>query len=207
MRLTLFHAPNACSMASYLALEEAGADYEVVRLDLRGGEQRRPEYLAVNPKGRVPALACDRGTLTESVAILAYIAQAYPRARLAPLDDPFAFARLQAFNAYLASTVHVAYAHNFRGARWADDPAAIAEMKRKAPQVFADSFGIIEDGLAEGGWVMGEAYSVGDPYLFTFATWMANVGVDIARFPRVQDHARRMRERPAVRKVLAENEA
>ena len=79
--LTLFYAPATCALASHIALEDAGADYVARRVDFRAGEQRSPEYLAVNPKGRVPALAADRGILTETPAILAYIAQTYPQAR------------------------------------------------------------------------------------------------------------------------------
>src|SRR6187399_2423184 len=98
--MKFFFGPHSCALASHIALEEAGADYEAVRLDLKAGDQRKPEYLKVNPKGRVPALVTDRGVLTENPAILAYVAQAYPDARLAPLDDPWAFGQAQAFNSY-----------------------------------------------------------------------------------------------------------
>src|SRR5690348_6815158 len=101
----LFYSPGSCALASHIALEEASAEYTAARVNFSGNEQRSPEYLAVNPKGRVPALVTDDGILTETPAILAYIAQCYPQAKLAPLDDPFAFARLQAFNSYLCSTV------------------------------------------------------------------------------------------------------
>ncbi len=131
--LRLFYAQNTCALASHIALEEAHAPYEAVRVDFRANEQRKPEYLAINPKGRVPALVTDRGILTETPAILAFVAQSFPAARLAPAGDPFEFARVQAFNSYLCSTVHVAHAHRMRGYRWADDPAAIAEMQRKVP--------------------------------------------------------------------------
>src|SRR5688572_13285101 len=109
--LKLFYAPGSCALASHIALEESGAPYEAERVDLGGGQQRSPAYLKLNPKGRVPALATDRGVISENPAILAYIAQAFPKAKLAPLDDPFAFARIQAFNGYLSSTLHVAHAH------------------------------------------------------------------------------------------------
>ena len=82
--LKLFYAVGTCALASHIALEEAGAQYETVRLNFADGEQRKPEYLKVNPKGRVPALVTDKGVLTETPAILAYIAQLYPRASLAP---------------------------------------------------------------------------------------------------------------------------
>jgi glutathione S-transferase len=95
--LTLYYATNTCALASHIALEEAGAAYETRWVDFGAAEQTKPEYLKINPKGRVPALVTDRGALTETPAILAYIAQTHAAARLAPLDDPFAFADLQAF--------------------------------------------------------------------------------------------------------------
>src|SRR5215813_743796 len=131
--LKLFYAPHTCALASHIALEEAGAVYEAVRIDFRSGEQKKPEYLKINPKGRVPALVTDRGILTETPAILAYVAQAYPKANLAPLADPFAFARAQSFNSYLCSTAHVNHAHLGRGSRWADESSSIEDMKRKVP--------------------------------------------------------------------------
>jgi glutathione S-transferase len=91
--IKLYYAPHTCSLASHIALEEAGAEYSTVRIDFDKEEQRSPEYLAVNPKGRVPAMVTDRGILTETPAMLAFIAQSFPRAQLAPLADPFASRR------------------------------------------------------------------------------------------------------------------
>ena len=113
--LKLFYAPGTCALASRIALEEAGAEYEIARVNFAQNEQRSADYLKINPKGRVPALVTEKGVLTETTAILAYVAQAFPAANLAMLDDPFEFARLQAFNSYLASTVHVNHAHGRRG--------------------------------------------------------------------------------------------
>ena len=204
--MKLFHAWGSCSLASLIALEEAGADYELVVMSTRDGDQRKPEYLAVNPKGRVPALVTDRGVLTETPAILSYIPETYPRARLLP-EDAWARARAHAFMSYLCSTVHVAHAHKHRGYRWADDPAALADMTRKVPEVEAACFQLIEDTMFKGPWVLGGAYSICDPYLFTLSGWLADDGVDIGRFPKVAAHAERMLARPAVRKVLAERAA
>jgi glutathione S-transferase len=202
--IKLYYAVNTCALASHIALEEAGAEYSTVRIDFAKSEQRSPEYLAINPKGRVPAMVTDRGILTETPAMLAFIAQSFPRAGLAPLDDPFAFAEVQAFNSYLCSTVHVAHAHRMRGTRWADDPAAIAAMQRKVPQSVGACFDLIEQGVLKGPWVMGEAYTICDPYLFTLAEWLEGDGVDLARLPRVLDHHARMGERPAVQKAVGQ---
>jgi glutathione S-transferase len=204
--LKLFYAANSCAMASHIALQDSGADYETVRLEFRSNDQRKPEYLAINPKGRVPALVTDRGILTETPAILAFIAQIFPQSRLAPLDDAFAFARIQAFNSYLCATVHVAHAHRVRGYRWvdADDVGAIAAMQKKVPQSVAECFDLIEREMFVGPWVMGDSYTISDPYLFTLAQWLETDGVDPARFPKVRDHRLRMSERAAVKTVLAE---
>jgi glutathione S-transferase len=202
--IKLYYTPDTCALASHIALEEAGANYSTVRIDFATDEQRSPNYLAINPKGRVPAMVTERGILTETPAMLAFIAQSFPQARLAPLDDPFAFAQVQAFNSYLCSTVHVAHAHRMRGRRWADDAAAIAEMKRKVPESVGACYELIEKKMLAGPWVMGERYTICDPYLFTLAQWMEGDGVDPARFPNVSDHRRRMAERPAVRQAIAD---
>ena len=201
--LTLYYTPQTCALASHIALEEAGADYRAERIDFAKEEQRQPAYLAVNPKGRVPALVTPSGVLTETPAILAYIAQTFPAARLAPLDDPFGFAAVQAFNSYLCSTLHVAHAHRMRGHRWADDPAAIAAMQRKVPETVAAGFDHIESHAFAGPYVTGDTYTIADPYLFTLARWMEGDGVDPARFPKVAAHREMMRGRPAVQRALA----
>ena len=201
--LRLYYMRNTCALASHIALEHAGASYEAVRVDFASSEQRKPEYLAINPKGRVPALVTERGILTETPAILVFIAQSFPKAGLAPLDDPFALAQAQSFNSYLCSTVHVAHAHRMRGYRWADDPAAIADMQRKVPQTVGECFGLIEGGMLKGPWVLGEAYSICDAYLFTLAQWLELDGVDTKKLPRVMEHRSRVAALPAVRKALA----
>ena len=201
--LKLYYAPGSCARASHIALREADAGFELQLIDFSDAEQRGDAYRQVNPKGRVPALETDRGILTETPAILAYIAQGHPAARLAPLDDPFEFARLQSFTAYLCATVHVAHAHIRRGERWADDPAAIAEMKRKAPEVVAGCFQLIEDQFFTGPWVMGDAFSIADPYLFTLTQWLPIHKLDSASYPKIHDHEHRMLTRPAVQAAIA----
>ena len=205
--LTFYYAPGTCALASHLALEYAGAPYEAVRLDFKSQQQRSPEYLKLNPKGRVPALATDRGVLTENPAVLQYIAQSFPAAKLAPLDDPFALAKMNEFNTYLCATVHVNHAHKGRGYRWvdADDQAAIEAMRRKVPQNMADCFTLIEEGMLKGPWVLGERFSTSDLYLYTISRWLEGDGVDVKRFPRVADHMQRVEAMPQVRKVVAES--
>ena len=200
---TLYYFPRTCALASHIALEQSGAPYEAVRVDFTANQQRSPEYLKVNPKGRVPALVTPRGVLTENPAILQFVAQSHPTADLAPLDDPFALATMNAFASYLCATVHVAHAHAARSYRWADDPAAQAAMKAKVTQNMTDCFEIIERDLFAGPWVLGERYSVADPYLYTITRWLPGDGVDVARFPKVAAHQQRMAAEPAVQRVLA----
>ncbi len=200
---TFYWAPNTCALASRIALEAAGASYQAVRVDFARQQQRSAEYLRINPKGRVPALVTERGILTETPALLQFIAQTHPGARLAPLDDAFALAHMNAFNSYLCSTVHVAHSHRMRGSRWADDPAALEAMKRKVPQSVGECFELIEREFLAGPWVLGEHYSVSDMYLFTLAQWLEADGVDPARLPKVSAHRQRMRADPVVARVLA----
>ena len=202
----LYYGPGTCARASHIALEEAGAAYTTERLDMKNNQQNSAEYLAINRKGRVPALITDHGTLTETPAILAFIAQSFPQAKLAP-SDGFAFAQAQSFNSYLCSTVHVAHAHKGRGTRWATEETSFADMKRKVPQTMAACFALIESDMLKGPWVMGEQYTICDPYLYTIASWLEGDGVDLATLPKVANHYKRMSERPAVQKVLADEKS
>ena len=205
--LKLYYMPGTCALASHIALEQAGVPYEAIRVDFAKSEQRASAYLAINPKGRVPSLVTDRGVLTETPAILVFIAQSHPAAKLAPVDDPFALAEAQAFNSYLCSTVHVAHAHRMRGPRWSEEPAVIEGMKRGVAKSVSAAFDLIERGMLKGPWVLGESYSICDPYLFTLAQWVEADGVDTAKLPRVMEHRRRVAELPAVRKALAAERA
>ncbi len=200
--LDFYYAPGTVSPATHIALEDAGAEYRPHRLDLSKEEQRRPEYLAINPKGRVPALVTSRGVLTETPAMLAFVAQSYPAAQLAPLDDPFAFGQIQAFNTYLCSTLHVAHAHKGRGHRWVDDDAAIAAMQRKIPETVGACFAYIEEQALVGPYFMGETYSIADAYLFTVAQWMELDSIDPAKFPKVLAHREMMSQRKSVQDAL-----
>lgn len=204
--LKLYYAPGTCALASHIALEEAGADYSAVRLDFKSNQQQSAEYLQINPKGRVPALVTDKGVLTETPAILAYVAQMFPKARLAP-EDAFGFAQAQSFNNYLCATVHVAHAHKGRGYRWATEESSFADMKKMVPKSMAGAVALIENGMLKGPWVMGDQYTICDAYLYTVALWLEGDSVDLKTLPRVADHIKRMSERPAVKKVLGEQQA
>ena len=205
--LKLYYAPGTCALASHIALEEVGAPYSAERLNFKNNQQQSADYLKINPKGRVPALVTDSGVLTETPAILAFIAQSFPQAKLAPMDDAMAFAQVQSINSYLCSTVHVAHAHKGRGYRWATEETSFADMKRKVPDSMTACFSLIERDMLKGPWVMGEQYTICDPYLYTISGWLEGDGVDLSKLPKVVAHRKRMEERPAVATVLAEEKA
>jgi len=194
--LKLYYDPMSCAPASRMALEEAGADYELIHVDLKSGQQRTPEYLAVNPKGRVPALKTPEGILTENPAIMFYVARMFPAAQLAPLDDTWALSRMMAFNAFLSSSVHVAFAHIGRASRWADTIEAQEAMKAKAPSVVHEQFKVVDGELENGPWILGSAFSIADIYLCNFSRaarqydWFTSLD-------RVRRHLDRMMERPS----------
>lgn len=201
---TLYFTPHTCALATHIALKDASATYTLKRIDFAKDEQRAPSYLAINPKARVPALVTPRGVLTETPAMLAYVAQSFPEANLAPLADAFAFAQVQAFNSYLCSTLHIAHAHRMRGYRWASEERSFEDMRRKVPQSVGEGFALIEREMLAGPWVMGDTYTIADPYLFTLAQWLEADGVDPKSIPRVVAHRARMAERPNVRAAIAE---
>ena len=198
MTIRLFHCPGVCSLASLIALEETGAAFETVIVDLHAGEQHGSEYRAINPKGRVPALAVDGDSLTENPAIMAYVAMRFPEADIAPLDDSLAFARMQSFNAFLASSVQPALGPLGRPERYTDESSAFDGLKTKAIANVTGYFELLEDELFVGPWVLGSRYSLADGYLFTFSELIQRLGMDDTRFPKIIAHRKRMMDRPAV---------
>ena len=196
----LYYSPGACSLAPHIVLEEAGAPYELTRVRFEQQEQRSPEHLARNPLGRVPVLETDRGLLTEVPAILSYVAATHSP-ELLP-EDPFELARMNAFNAFLSSTVHPHWAHFSRPARWIDDETAQALVAQKGVRATADHFAMIDQGRLALPWVMGERYTIADAYLFTLTRWLERAKIEVRDYPRLAEHFARMGERPAVRRAL-----
>lgn len=200
MTPVLHVSPNSIGLAVHAALEEAGATYEVVWLDLSKGQQTSADYLALNPKGRVPALVTKDGILTEALALLDWIAQTHPEVGLMP-TDPWQAAKVREMMAYLASTVHIAHAHKLRGHRWADDPATHDAMRAKVAENMAASAAYMQDRL-HGDWV-GPTFSVADVYLWTMMRWMEGDGVPLANYPALDAHSARVAARPAVARIAA----
>lgn len=199
--MEFYYSPGSIALASAIALEEAGIAYAPVRLNFGEGQQRGADYLRINPKGRVPALVTPAGTLTETPAIMRYVAALNPGSGLWP-GDPFQAARVDEVCAWLCSTVHVSHAHKLRGARWSDDPVVIDGLKAKVTANMTDHFTQLA-GQIRGPFFMGDQFTAADAYIYAIARWLPGDDVDIATLPVIAAHFARVDSRPAVRRALA----
>ena len=201
--MQLFFAKGTISIAVAIALEEAGLPYDPVKVDFATAEQTKPDYLALNPKGRVPLLITDAGArLTETGAILDYIAAIAPNAALVP-QDPELAAHMRSVMYYLASTMHVNHAHKMRGHRWANEASSHADMTAKVPETMGQSAGFIEANAFKGPFVTGDALTIADPYLFVVCNWLAGDGVVVSDFPKIETFLAGMRKRASLQAVIS----
>ncbi|MFK7853547.1 MAG: glutathione S-transferase family protein [Granulosicoccus sp.] len=203
MSITFYTSQSSIGVATHIALEESGLEYQLVEVDFTKQQQSDQSYLKINPKARVPSLVVQQGILTETPAILNYLAQCAPNSSIALPDDIFANALIQSFNSYLCSTVHVAHAHKMRGRRWVDDAQALSAITDNVPKTVALCFDMIEMHMLKSPWVHGSRFSISDPYLYRMSTWLEGDGVDIDRYPLVKAHRERMASRASVKAVEA----
>jgi glutathione S-transferase len=204
MALTLYYAPGACSRVPHVALEEAGADFDTVRLNLADGDQRSPSYLALNPKGGVPTLVVGERRLTEVIAIVTYPDRRFTTAGILPGHDPLLLARAFEVMTWLASTVHVAFAQITRAERYADDPVIRSALA--APGTGPAHLGL--DGLetlaaAKDAWLIGETLTAVDSYALVVRRWAERIGVDLSAYPAWTAKGDRALARPSLIRVLA----
>ena len=201
--LKLYYAPGTISIAVAIALEEAGLAYEPIKVDFGSAAQTKPDYLAINPKGRVPALVTQNGTiLTETGALLDYIAALAPEAGLIP-SDPEDAAHMRSVMYYMASTMHVAHAHKMRGSRWADQQSSWEDMQAKVPETVAASAAFVQSDCLRGGYVMGDSFSLADPYVYMVCSWMDGDGVPPRDYPAIEAFLANMESRASVKAVRA----
>ena len=194
--LKLFAAKHTVSLASALILEELGTEYELCLVDIAAHAQREKPYLGVNPKGRVPALVTSDGVLTETGAILEYIATDFmPK-------DAFSCAKIREFMHYLSSTMHVNHAHKMRGNRWADLKDSRADMTAKVPQTMAENCAYVES-LILGPYIFGSDITIADAHLFTLSQWLEGDGIDISSYPKLAAFELAFAARPSVAAVRA----
>lgn len=199
--MKLFYSPGTISIAVALALHEAGLPFDPVRVDFASGEQTKPTYHAINPKGRVPALETDGQILTETGALLDYVAAIAPNAGLVP-SDPIAAAQMREVMYYLASTMHVNHAHKMRGSRWADHQSAWDDMAAKVPETMTASAAHIEECALQGPYVLGDHISLADCYLYVVARWLKGDGVDTTAFPKLTTFMATMADRTSVKTAI-----
>jgi len=198
--MDLHYTPGTVSIAVAIALEEAGLAYTPRFVDFRDSAQTQAPYLAINPKGRVPALVTDQGVLTETGAILDYIGT------LAPVmvpTDPFAAAQMRELMYYIASTMHVAHAHKMRGSRWADQETSLTDMRAKVPQTVSACCAYLESKYPFSPFVFGSNLTLADPYLFIVASWGTGDDVDMSAYPKLAAFIAMMRARPSVQAVTS----
>ncbi len=194
MTLRLHHAPMACSLASRLALMEAGLPHEIAVVHTTRGEQKTPAYLRINPRGKVPALETAQGVITESTAILPFIADLAPDKALMPPQGSFERAQAQAWLSYLSSTVHAAYGGLLR-----PDFAPV----REACQAQLVAALQTVDAHLEGREHMLGRFSVCDLYLLVFSLWRAIAG-PLPALPNLDAFQMRMLARPGIGPTIGE---
>ena len=203
MGMKLYYAPGACSFASHIALEEVGLPYDTVKLNLAEGDQRKPEYLALNPRGRVPTLVVDGHVLTENVGIMTYLAGGYPKAKIWPADTWHQAMAISTM-AWISNTVHPAYGHLLRPGRYVDGDDHQAAVKAKARENYEGYLKEI-DGLLKGRkWAIGNHYTVVDAYLLVFYRWGNRTGLPVKSLSNYTALMDRVLARPAVKKVMAD---
>jgi glutathione S-transferase len=203
----LFHSPGACSLAPHIVLEELGVPYEPVRVVIAEGANSKPEYLSVNPRGRVPALwisdEAGERVLTEAMAILVYLAQRHPQPALLPAD-PEGFVRALEWMGWLGSTMHQAGVRTvFRPERFTIDASGAPAIAAKGREAIRSGFADIEQRLAGRDSALEGGFSVVDPYLLVFYRWGNRCGLsmrtDFPEYARLMDT---VRARPAVKRVV-----
>lgn len=203
MSIKLYYAPGACSLASHIAIEDVGLPYETVRINTAQGEQRKPEYLAINPRGRVPTVVVDGKVLTENVGILTYFAGGYPKANIWP-KDTWHQAKAISTMAWLSNTVHPTFAHLFRPERYVDDDPSREAVKAKARTMYWDQLKEIDGLLAGRKWSVGTSYSVVDGYLLVFYRWGNRNQFPVKTLGNYTVLIDRVLARPSVKKVMAD---
>jgi glutathione S-transferase len=203
--MTLFFSPGACSLASHIGLEESGAPYELKPILLAKQQQKTPEYLKINPRGKVPALSIDGKILIENTAILTYLARRFPEKRLLPAD-PSEEARCIATMCWFSSIVHPSYQRAHRPERFAAGEAACAAVKENGKQSFWANLQEIDSMIRGNDWVMGREFTAVDGYALVFYGWAERSGFPVKDLGAYSAWKERMMNRPTVRKCVEDEQ-
>lgn len=204
----LFYSPGACSLAPHIVLEEMGVPFEPVRVVIAEGGNRTPEYLAVNPRGRVPALTWREGdreqVLTEAMAIMVWVSMRHPQIGLLPAPRTEAFVRALEWMNWLGSTMHQAGVRTvFRPERFTTDPAGAPAIAEQGRETIRAGYADIEQRLTGRRWALGENFGAIDAYLLVFYRWGNRCGLAMReQFPNYARIMDEVRARHAVRRVV-----
>lgn len=201
MNITLYHSPGACSMATYISLLEAGADFEVKFILLKNNEQSSPDYAKLNPKKKVPFLVVDGNGLSENVAIQSWIAEAYPDANLLP-SDSWDHKRALSYMGWFGAGIHQHLTRHFKPVKFCADTDAHADIRNKARAMYMEQLVLLDTELAGKTWFF-DHYTVCDSYFFWIYERAIQEGFDLGQLKHCTDHSKRMYDRDSVQKVLA----
>ncbi|MEO0946384.1 MAG: glutathione S-transferase family protein [Pseudomonadota bacterium] len=203
--LKLFVAPNTCARVPTIALEEIGADFETELIRTAANQQNSPEFLKINPKGKVPTLLIDGEPLTENVAILTWLNRTFPDAQLLPeTTSPLEAVQQTADLAFFAGTVHPTITRIAMPVKFIDDKALSFELVRpKGTEAMMPIMSMVNERLENGPWWYGETWSVVDGYLYWAWDRITGVGFPPDDFPNIQRHYNMSNERPAIQRAMA----
>ncbi|HZN25721.1 MAG TPA: glutathione transferase GstA [Burkholderiales bacterium] len=195
--MKLFYTPGACSLAVHIALRESGHAFELEKVDLKTKRTAKgQDYLRINPKGYVPALELDDGSiLTEASVCTQYVADLAPQSELAPIAGSMGRYRLMEWMAFTSTEIHKNFSPLF-------DPSASTELQERQKKLLEKRFGYVAEHLAGRSGLMGEKLTAADAYLFTVLRWAIVVKMDLSRWPALQDYLRTTAEYPSVREAL-----
>jgi len=203
----LYWAKMSGAMVPQALFEEIGADYEKIVIDLEEEENRKAEYLAVNPMGQIPALVLPDGTLmTESAAMLLHIVDCHPEAKLAPPAGSPERAHFLRWLLFMASNLYNTDIRLYYSERFTTDASGLEAVKASALSDMNRYFGILNDALAPGPYLLGEHFSAVDIYLWMLTTWHPDPSQMLERNPRIGQLVERVLARPAIARIWPEHE-
>jgi glutathione S-transferase len=195
--MKLYYTPGACSMAVHIVLREAGLPFDLEKVDLRSKRtQTGADYAHINPKGYVPALQLEDGSImTEAGVCVQYVADLAPHSELAPVAGTMARYRLMEWINFTATEIHKTFGPLF-------DASISEELRQRQIGLLGKRFAHLEERLSEHEFVTGAKFTSADAYLFTVLNWTHVVKMELARWPSLKDYTRRVAERPAVRETM-----
>jgi glutathione S-transferase len=196
--MKLYFSPGACSLSPHIVMREAGFESELEQVDLKTKRTKSgADYTAVNPKGQVPMLVLDDGQkLTEGPAIVQYLADRKPEAKLAPPNGSFERYRLQEWLNFVTSELHKGFTPLF-------NPAVPEEYKRMVKETLANRFAYLDRHLGAGGpFLMGSQFTVADAYCFVITSWSKYQKIDLGQWPNLRAYVDRIAARPKVQEAM-----